>query len=97
MALGIAVVAANVGGVREIVEDEETGSLVPPRDPEALVAASEPLLEDPDLRRQFGEAARARAVAEFDLDRCADTHVTAFERAIEHRATRRRRGWKPEP
>jgi glycosyltransferase involved in cell wall biosynthesis len=39
MALGIPVVAANVGGVREIVHDGETGSLVPPRDPEALVAA----------------------------------------------------------
>jgi glycosyltransferase involved in cell wall biosynthesis len=92
MALGIPVVAANVGGVQEIVRDQETGSLVPPQEPEALVAASEPLLDDPELRRRFGEAARARAVAEFGLDRCADTHVTAFERAIEHRALRHPRG-----
>jgi glycosyltransferase involved in cell wall biosynthesis len=91
MALGIPVVAANVGGVREIVQDGETGSLVPPRDSEALVAATEPLLDDAALRQRFGEAARARAVAEFDLDSCADTHVTAFERAIEHRAARRAR------
>jgi len=91
MALGIPVVAADVGGVREIVDDGETGWLVPSQDPEALVAATEPLLDDPMLRRQMGEAARLRAVAEFNLDRCADTHVTAFERAMEHRATRRRR------
>ena len=96
MALGIPIVAANVGGVREVVHDGETGSLVPPRDPEALVAATELLLDDPELRRRFGEAARVRAVAEFNLDRCADTHVTAFERALEHRGTRRRRGWKSE-
>jgi glycosyltransferase involved in cell wall biosynthesis len=96
MALGIPVVAASVGGVHEIVEDGETGSLVPPRDPEAIVAATEPLLDDPARRRRFGEAARARAVAEFDLDRCADTHVTAFERAIENRGTRPRRGWRSE-
>jgi glycosyltransferase involved in cell wall biosynthesis len=96
MALGIPVVAANVGGVREIVDDGETGSLVPPRDPEAIVAATEPLLDDPALRRRFGEAARVRAVTEFNLDRCADTHVTAFERALEHRGTRRRRGSKSE-
>lgn len=96
MALGIPVVATNVGGLRELVHDEETGSLVPPRDPEALVAATEPLLDDPELRRRFGEAARVRAVGEFNLDRCADTHVTAFERALEHRATRRRRGRKSE-
>jgi len=95
MALGIPVVATNVGGVKEIVWDHETGLLVPPQDPEALVAASEPLLDDPELRRQFGEAARARAVAEFNLERCADTHVAAFERATEHRATRRRRGSRP--
>jgi glycosyltransferase involved in cell wall biosynthesis len=96
MALGIPVVATNVGGLRELVHDEETGSLVPPRDPEALVAATELLLDDPALRRRFGEAARVRAVEEFNLDRCADTHVTAFERALEHRSTRRRRGWKSE-
>jgi glycosyltransferase involved in cell wall biosynthesis len=96
MALGISVVAANVGGVKELVQDQETGLVVAPQNPEALVAASEPLLDDPELRRRFGEAARARAVAEFDLERCADTHVTAFERAIEHRATRRRPGWTPE-
>jgi glycosyltransferase involved in cell wall biosynthesis len=94
MALGIPVVAADVGGVREIVDDGVTGSLVPPRDPEALVAATEPLLDDPTRRRRMGEAARLRAVADFDLDRCADSHVIAFERAIEHRAARGRRGRK---
>ena len=97
MALGIPVVAANVGGVREIVQDGETGSLVRPRDPEALVAATEPLLDDPARRRRFGEAARARALADFGPDRCADTHVTAFKRAIEHRGSRRRRRSRSEP
>ena len=96
MALGIPVVAANVGGVSEIVHDDETGSLVPPRDPEALVEATLPLLDDAERRRRMGEAARLRAVADFNLDRCADAHVMAFERAIAHRATRRRRGRKSE-
>jgi glycosyltransferase involved in cell wall biosynthesis len=88
MALGIPVVAADVGGVREIVDDGMTGFLVPSRDPEALVAATEPLLDDPARRRQMGEAARLRAEADFNLDRCADSHVIAFERAVEHRAAR---------
>jgi glycosyltransferase involved in cell wall biosynthesis len=91
MALGIPVVAADVGGVREIVDDGETGALVPSRDPEAVVAATEPLLDDAALRRQMGEAARVRAVADFNLDRCADSHLVAFERAMEHRAARRGR------
>jgi glycosyltransferase involved in cell wall biosynthesis len=88
MALAIPVVAADVGGVREIVDDGETGFLVPPRDPEALVAATDSLLDDPARRRQMGEAARLRAVADFNLDRCADAHAIAFERAVEHRAAR---------
>jgi glycosyltransferase involved in cell wall biosynthesis len=97
MALAIPVVAANVGGVGEIVENGETGFLVPPRDPEALVAATEPLLNDAARRRRMGEAARARAVTEFTVDRCADAHAIAFDRAIEHRATRRRRGSRSAP
>ena len=97
MALGIPVVATRVGGVPEIVADGVTGFLVPPRDPQAIVAATEPLLEDDALRRRLGEAGRARAVAEFNLDRCADIHVEAFERALEHRSRRRRRGSKPAP
>jgi len=88
MALGIPVVAADVGGVREVVDDGVTGFLVPSRDPEALVAATEPLLDDPARRRRMGEAARLRAEADFNLDRCADSHVIAFERAVEHRAAR---------
>ena len=97
MALGIPVVATRVGGVPEIVADGLTGFLVPPRDPQAIVAATEPLLEDEALRRRLGEAGRARAVADFNLDRCADTHVEAFERALEHRSRRRRRGSNPAP
>ena len=97
MALGIPVVAADVGGVRELVDDGETGYLVSPRDPEALAAATEPLLDDPERRRRMGEAARVRAVADFNLDRCADLHLIAFERAMEHGATRRRRRSKSEP
>ena len=97
MALGIPVVAADVGGVRELVDDGETGYLVSPRDPEALAAATEPLLDDPERRRRMGGAARVRAVADFNLDRCADLHLIAFERAMEHGATRRRRRSKSEP
>jgi glycosyltransferase involved in cell wall biosynthesis len=92
MALGIPVVATRVGGVPEIVADGETGFLVPPRDPGALVAATEPLLEDEALRRRLGEAGRVRAEAEFNLERCADTHIRAFDRALAHRATLQSRG-----
>jgi glycosyltransferase involved in cell wall biosynthesis len=59
------VVATAVGGTPEVVADGETGLLVPPRDPAALAAALRRLLEDPELRRRFGEAGRRRVAERF--------------------------------
>ena len=50
-----------------IASDGVNGRLVPPRDSAALIRAIEQLLDHPELRREFGECSRARAVARFDL------------------------------
>ena len=50
MALSRPVVASNVGGIPEMVEDGVTGLLVPPHDAEALTAAIVRLLTDHPLR-----------------------------------------------
>ena len=62
MASGLPVVATDVGDVRQLVVDGETGYVVPARDPEQLAAALEKLMTDPELRRRMGAAGRARAV-----------------------------------
>jgi glycosyltransferase involved in cell wall biosynthesis len=59
MAHGRAVVASDVGGLRDLVRHERTGLLVSPRDPAALRRAIDRLLGDPELRRRLGAAARA--------------------------------------
>ncbi len=55
---GLPVVAHNVGGVAEAVQDGVTGLLVPPHRPAQLAAAFEQLIFDPALRRKLGEAGR---------------------------------------
>lgn len=65
MAAGRPVVATNVGGNQNAVKEGLTGLLVPPRDPLRLAAAIEELLENPELRRTMGSAARERAAKEF--------------------------------
>jgi starch synthase len=65
MACGTAVVGSRTGGIPEVVADGETGLLVPPGDPEALAAALNILLRDPDRAQAMGQAGRKRAVAEF--------------------------------
>ena len=62
MAAGKPVVASRVGGIPEVVEDGITGFLVPPVDRKALTSALSRLLNDEDLRRRMGGAARRRSV-----------------------------------
>jgi glycosyltransferase involved in cell wall biosynthesis len=66
MAMQVPVVASNVGGIPEAVQDAHTGFLVPPGDAVALAAALERLLDDPGLGSRFGSAGRQRARQAFD-------------------------------
>jgi glycosyltransferase involved in cell wall biosynthesis len=65
MASGVALVGTSVGGIPAIIEDNATGLLIPPRDPEAMGAALARLVVDQALRRQMGAAARAKVEREF--------------------------------
>jgi glycosyltransferase involved in cell wall biosynthesis len=64
-AMELPVVATRVPGCVDAVRDEETGILVPPRDPEALESALRRYLDEPALRRRHGQAARARVLRDF--------------------------------
>jgi len=88
MACGIPVVTTDVGASREVVEDGVTGFVVPPEDVDALATALGRLIADQGLCRRMGEVARERAVVRFDLERCADRRVHAFELALAHRRHR---------
>lgn len=69
MALGKPVVATNVGGIREIVQDGQTGYLVPPGQPDALASRMIRLLEDQPLSREMAKMARKRVEANFSMKR----------------------------
>lgn len=61
------VVATNVGGIPEVVEDGKTGTLSPPGNPARLADSLLRLLGDLELRRRFGRAARERVESNFEL------------------------------
>lgn len=69
LARGVPVVAANVGGVEDIVEDGVSGMLVPPEDPYALAAAVASLVSDPEAAARMGRRGRARMTAAFAAER----------------------------
>ncbi len=64
-AMGLPVVASRIPACEEAVVDGTTGTLVPPGDSSALVAAIAAYLSDPGLRRRHGRAARERVLADF--------------------------------
>ena len=64
-AMALPVVATDVGGTADAVVDGTTGTLVPPRDAEALERAVRVYLEDAELRRRHGTAGRDRVLREF--------------------------------
>jgi glycosyltransferase involved in cell wall biosynthesis len=61
MAGATPVIASRIGGIPEIVVDGESGLLVPPGDAQALAAAMQRLIQDTELRRRMGCAAKVRA------------------------------------
>jgi glycosyltransferase involved in cell wall biosynthesis len=69
MAAGLPVVATDVGGMVEQVEDGVTGRLVPRDDPAALAGALAELAGDPARRATCGAAARVRVAERFSLAR----------------------------
>lgn len=69
MAAGLPVIATAVGGLPEVVTDGDNGLLIPAKEPQALAAALERLLADPDFGNKLGENARRQVETNFSLDR----------------------------
>jgi glycosyltransferase involved in cell wall biosynthesis len=90
MASGLAVVATDVPGHRDVVDHEATGLLVPAEDDAKLAAAIESLLGDPERRARMGRAGRARVLREFTLQSMVDKTAEVYRAAARSRAASRR-------
>lgn len=82
MACARPVIATNVGGIPEIIENGADGILVPPADPKALADRIAALAADPALRRQLGENARAKVTTKFPMDRMVNGHAALYEEIL---------------
>jgi glycosyltransferase involved in cell wall biosynthesis len=79
-AMGLPIVATDIRGCRQVVDDGLSGLLVPVADSYALSQALEKLSGDRPLRERMGRAARAKALAEFDQRRVIATTLATYER-----------------
>ncbi|MFI5253974.1 MAG: glycosyltransferase [Candidatus Limnocylindrales bacterium] len=79
MALSRPVVATNVGGIPEMIEDERTGLLVPAHDPDALAAAIVRLLTDHPLADTLARAGHDLVHERFCVERMVQTIETLYD------------------
>ena len=87
MACGLPTIAGDLEAIRELIEDERTGLLVPGHDQQAVQAALSRLAASPALRRELGMKGRERVKKEFSLD----ANIDRLTEAIEHAAVCRSR------
>ncbi len=80
MAMGLPVIATDIGGPKEIVTHGEDGVLAPPQAPAAWSEALEKLLVDPAGRAALGARARASAIARFTPELAAARVWDVYER-----------------
>ncbi len=78
MAMRLPIVSSRSGAIPELIDDGVSGLLVPPRDETALADALARLLDDRDLRRTLGAAARTAAEERFDIQRNVARYAALF-------------------
>jgi len=86
MAMGLPIVATDVGGVGELMgKDAECGFLVPPRQPTTLAERLLLLIRSPELRTCMGRCARLRAERLFDAQRMVVSYEHLYNDLSPHR------------
>ena len=83
-AAGVPVITSRAGGLPEAVLDGVTGILCPPGDVAALAVAVERLAGDPGLRQRYGEAGRARILAEFSIAGMVEGNRRIYQHVLEN-------------
>jgi glycosyltransferase involved in cell wall biosynthesis len=81
MRAGLPVIASDLPGIREQLDDGRCGTLVPGNDADALAAALSALAEDAGLRARLGQAAREHWQAEFGLQNMVDQTWHIYQQA----------------
>ncbi|MFZ1730200.1 MAG: glycosyltransferase family 4 protein [Bacteroidota bacterium] len=83
-AMGIPVIASDLGGPKELVRNEETGLLVPAGDVAALASAMQRLIEDPELAMQLGRNGMNFAREHFDAKKNTAAVVNLYDELFEN-------------
>lgn len=87
MAMELPVVSTDISGIAELVKDQCNGFLVPEKDADALTQALSKLLENPELRQQFGKQGRQKVLQQFNLEKNVAEIRELLNQAVESDCT----------
>lgn len=82
MASGLPVVSTAVGGIPDLVQEGETGFLVPTRNPKALAAVLGRYAAQPQLARQHGARARVRVEQHYSMAAMLSHYLALYDRLV---------------
>jgi glycosyltransferase involved in cell wall biosynthesis len=94
-ASGRPLVASDIPGCREVIQEGVNGFLVSPNDPQALADALERLALDPQLRSRMGAAGRQLVLEKFTHERINSATLEVYRRILDHDFTHRYRRVEP--
>lgn len=78
-ACGKPVLVSNVGGLPEVVENNKTGFIVPPRNAESAAEKIIELINNEELRTKFGQAGRERVITHYNWEICVQKMLDIYE------------------
>ncbi|UCE17748.1 MAG: glycosyltransferase family 4 protein [Gemmatimonadota bacterium] len=84
MAMAKPTVATSVEGVPELVDNDKTGILVPPKDPESLGAGIQRLLRDKSFAAELGQNAQSRVLRDFSAEIMIERIDALYEQLLSH-------------
>jgi glycosyltransferase involved in cell wall biosynthesis len=86
MASGLPVVATNVGGNPELVDEERTGLLVPASDPVAMATAIQAYLRNPSKLVEHGPAGRKKVEKQFSIEAMVNGYLAVYDAVLKERS-----------
>ena len=82
MASSLPVIATRVGGNPELVDENNTGMLVPSNNPQAMADAILVYINDMALAKKHGEAGRQRVEALFSLNKMVENYIKIYDKLL---------------
>ncbi|ANM31188.1 hypothetical protein ABI59_18845 [Acidobacteria bacterium Mor1] len=88
------VVATDVGGNSELVQDGTTGYLVPSKNPDAMAGRILELLQDDSLRTRLGQGGRRRVERRHAMSKMVGSYAEVYREGLERKRLRKRKGMR---